>query len=57
MLQRRIRNKTAWSKFKATKGIEAKVKVFCKDFEQAGITHMSNRIKEAKKCFRNRKNL
>ena len=50
--ERKSTYKVAWNKFKNKKSLDDMVKVFCNDFEQAGISHMKERTREAKKCLR-----
>lgn len=50
--ERKTSYSAAWKKFKKSKGIESKTKIFCTDFEQAGTPYMSKRIKKAKKYYK-----
>ena len=44
--------KNAWKKFKSKKSLDELVNSFCTDFEQAGVPHLDERKKEAKKCMK-----
>ena len=50
--ERKSAYKNKWKIFKGKKEIAAMVNSFCKDYEQAGVPHLDERINTAKKLLK-----